>query len=70
MDKNLLKSVAIYEIPCYSITLSVLSDYSGIFNKFSNEMRENICPPNGFKNTRISARILSFIDYSNRTKYK
>jgi len=70
MDKNVLKSVAIYGMPRYYTNLRVLSDYPGIFGKFSNEMRESTCPPNGFKNIKTPARTLSFIGYSNRTKYK
>lgn len=70
MDKNVLKSVAIYGMPCYYTNLRVLSDYPGIFGKFSNKMRESTCPPNRFKNIKTSARTLSFINYSNRTKYK
>jgi hypothetical protein len=70
MDNNVLKSVAIYGMPCYYTNLRVLNDYPGIFKKFSNEVRESTCPPNGFKNKRTSARTLSFIGYSNRTKYK
>ena len=70
MDKNALKSVAIYGMPRYYTNLRVLSDYPGIFGKFSNEMRESVCPLNGFKNIRIPARTIFFMDYSNRTKYK
>jgi retron-type reverse transcriptase len=70
MDKNALKSVAIYGMPRYCTNLRVVSDYPGIFGKFSNNMRERACPPNGFKNIRTSVRTLFFIDYSNRTKYK
>jgi len=70
MDKNALKSVAIYGMPCYCTNLRVVSDYPGIFGQFSNNMRESACPPNGFKNIRTPARTLFFIDYSNRIKYK
>lgn len=70
IDKNALKSVAIYGMPRYYTNLCVVSDYPGIFGKFSNNMRESACPPNGFINIRTSARTLFFIDYSNRTKYK
>ena len=70
MDKNALKSVAIYGMPRYYTNLRVVSDYPGIFEKFSNKMRENACPLNGFKNLRTPARTSFFIDYSNRTKYK
>lgn len=70
MDKNALKSVAIYGMSRYYTNLRVLSDYPDIFTKFSNKMRESACPPNGFKNTRTPARTLFFVDYSNRTKYK
>jgi len=70
MDKNALKLVAIYGMPRYCTNLRVVSDYPGIFEKFSNKMRENVCPPNGFQNIRTPARTLFFIDYSNRTKYK
>ena len=70
MDKNALKSVAIYGMPRYYTNLRVLSDYPGIFGKSPNKMRESACPPNGFENTRTSVRTTYFIDYSNRTKYK
>ncbi len=70
IDKNALKSVAIYGMSRYYTNLRVLSDYPDIFTKFSNKMRESACPPNGFKNTRTPARTLFFVDYSNRTKYK
>lgn len=70
MDKNALKSFAIYGIPCFYTNLRVLSDYPGIFGKSLNEMRESVCPPNGFNNMKTPARTLSFINYSNRTKYK
>ena len=70
MDKNALKSVAIYGMPRYCTNLRVVSDYPGVFGKFSNNMRESACPPNGFKNIRTPARTLFFINYSNRTKYK
>ena len=71
MDKNTLKSVAIYGIPCFYTNLRVLSDYPGIFGKLPNEKRESVCPPNGFYNIRrTSTRTLFFINYSNRTKYK
>jgi hypothetical protein len=33
MDKNALKSFAIYGIPCFYTNLRVLSDYPGIFEK-------------------------------------
>lgn len=70
MDKNALKSFAIYGIPCYYTNLRVLSDYPGIFGKFLIEMQESACPPNRFYNVRTTERTLSFINYSNRTKYK
>mgnify|MGYP001799392096 CR=1 FL=1 len=70
MDKNALKSVAIYGMLRYYTNLRVVSDYPGIFKKFSNDMRESACPPNGFKNIRIPLRTLFFIDYSHRTKCK
>ena len=69
-NKNVLKSVAIHGMPRYCTNLCVVSDYLGIFRKFSNNMRERACPPNGFKNIRTSVRTLFFIDYSNRIKYK
>lgn len=70
MDKNTLKSFAIYGIPCFYTNLRVLSDYPGIFGKSLKEMRESVCPPNGFNNKKTPARTLSFINYSNRAKYK
>lgn len=70
MDKNALKSFAIYGILRFYTNLRVLSDYLGIFIKFSIEMRESACPPNGFGFIRTPARTLSFINYSNRTNYK
>ena len=59
-----------FSIACYCTNLRVVSDYPGIFGKFSNKMRERACLPNGFKNIRTPARTLFFIDYSNRTKSK
>ena len=70
MDKNALKSAAIYGMPRYCTNLRVVSDYPGIFRKFLNNMRESACPPNGFKNIRTPARTLFFMNYSSRTKHK
>lgn len=70
MDKNALKSVAIYGMPRYYTNLRVLSDYQGIFGKSPNKMRESAYPLNRFESIRISVRTTFFIDYSNRTKYK
>lgn len=70
IDKNALKSVAIYGMLRYYTNLRVISDYPSIFGKFLNNMRENACLPNKFKKIRTSERTLFFIDYSNRTKYK
>ena len=70
MDKNALKSVAIYGMPRYCTNLRVVSDYPGIFGKFSKNMRKSACPPNEFKNIGTPVRTLFFIDCSNRIKYK
>ena len=62
MDKNALKSVAIYGMPRYCTNLRVVSDYPGIFGKFSNEMRESVCPPNGFKKYKNSRKDFIFYE--------
>jgi hypothetical protein len=43
MDKNMLKSFAIYIISCFYTNLRILSDYPDIFGKFLKEMRESVC---------------------------
>ena len=42
MDKNALKSVAVYGMPRYCTNLRVVSDYPGIFGKFSNKIGKDI----------------------------
>ena len=71
MDKNALKSVAIYGIPCYCTNLRVVSNYPGIIKTDLNNMRESVWPStNKFKYIRTPARTFFFINYSNRTKHK
>ena len=69
MDKNALISSAIYGTLCLHTDLRVLSGYpSVVLGKYSIEKRESVCPSDGFCKT--SVRTLSFIDYSDRAKYK
>ena len=51
----------IWNIPRFYTNLRVLGDYSGIFEKFSNEMRKNACPLNGSYNIKTFTGILSFL---------
>ena len=60
MDKNALKLVAIYGMLRYCTNLRVVSDYPGIFGKFSSNMRKSACPLNGFKNIRTPVRTLFY----------
>jgi len=69
MDKNTLLPSAIYGTLCFYTNLRVFSDYpSVVFGKYLIKKRESVCPSNGFY--RIPARTLSFINYSDRAKYK
>ena len=69
MDKNTLISSAIYGTLCSYTNLRVLSGYpSVVLGKYSIKKRENVCPSNGL--CRASVRTLSFINYSDRAKYK
>jgi len=69
MDKNTLISSAIYGTLCFYTNLRVFSGYpSVIFGKYLMKKRESVCPSNRFYKT--SVRTLSFINYSDRAKYK
>lgn len=69
MDKNTLISYAIYGTLCFYTILRVFSGYpSVVFGKYSMEKRESVCPSNEFRRTFV--RTLSFINYSDRAKYK
>ena len=69
MDKNTLILFAIYGTLCYYTNLRVLSGYLSVnTEKYLIKKRENVCPSNRFRKT--SVRTLSFINYSDRAKYK
>lgn len=68
-DKNTLISSAIYGTFCSCTNLRVLSGYPNVvLGKYSIKKRESVCPSNGL--CRASVRTLSFINYSDRAKYK
>jgi hypothetical protein len=69
INKNILIIFAIYRTFCIYTNLRVFSSYPDvIFEKYSIKKQENICL---FKKLYIIfVKTLSFINYSDRTKYK
>ena len=69
MDKNTLISPAIYGTLRLCTNLRVLSGYPSVISgKYLIEKRKSVCPSNGFCITPV--KTLSFINYSDRAKYK
>lgn len=69
MDKNMLKSSAIYGVSCYYTSLRIISNYPDtIVIRFKNQ-RESICPTNrfSFNKTSVFLQTNSFINFSDRT---